>query len=47
MDGVGWVWMMPSQLGKHSRLGLGFAHLAWFSIENLYIIVDIYFQGRG
>ena len=25
MDGVEWVWMMTSQLGRCSQLGLGFA----------------------
>ena len=24
VDGIGQVWMTPSQLGKHSQLGLGF-----------------------
>jgi hypothetical protein len=50
MDGMGLVWMTPSQLGKRSRLGFGFgAGLIGleFPWKNLSIIVDICFQRRG
>jgi len=45
VDAVGWDWMMTSQLGKHSQLGLGFAAgligLS-FPLENLCIIVYLH-----
>jgi hypothetical protein len=48
MDGVGWVWMTFSQLGKCSQLGLGFsAGLAGlgFPDKKVCIIVDsVYLQ---
>jgi hypothetical protein len=46
MDGVGWVWMMLSQLGKQSQLGLlglgfgaGLVRLG-FPYEKGYIILQ-------